>query len=301
MVLSGAVLTSFVGVTGLVHRMTLDRCLPQFLLKTNKRGTTHRIIIAFFLLSVSVLFITHRHVPENMASEMLAATSDIEAPDKLTKDATLEEIRAYKEEAKETGALLATAVSSIGSLSDYDKTLITGMEPVEQVKILRVKPEKGETKEQALSKKLHGVGESAQIKKLAGIYTISFLAVMALFGFGNVPAESKTQEPASSGKGVLDCRVHRNHGCARWTGWQCDAGSVLSDYLPAILYTDVDCCWDHAVPYRPVESFTGHAAQYDVVRCWTDDKSFRLGSRQDVKRSILSRSYSLHAATTFRT
>ena len=59
MVLSGAVLTSFVGVTGLVHRMTLDRCLPQFLLKTNRRGTTHRIIICFFLLCVSVLFITH--------------------------------------------------------------------------------------------------------------------------------------------------------------------------------------------------------------------------------------------------
>ncbi|HIK93491.1 MAG TPA: APC family permease, partial [Planctomycetes bacterium] len=47
LVLSGAVLTSFVGVTGLVHRMTLDRCLPQFLLKTNRRGTTHRIIIGF--------------------------------------------------------------------------------------------------------------------------------------------------------------------------------------------------------------------------------------------------------------
>jgi len=58
LVLSGAVLTSFVGVNGLVHRMTLDRCLPQFFLKTNRRGTTHRIIIAFFLLSVSVLVIT---------------------------------------------------------------------------------------------------------------------------------------------------------------------------------------------------------------------------------------------------
>jgi len=57
-VLSGAVLTSFVGVNGLVHRMTLDRCLPQFFLKTNRRGTTHRIIIAFFVLSVSVLLIT---------------------------------------------------------------------------------------------------------------------------------------------------------------------------------------------------------------------------------------------------
>ncbi len=58
LVLSGAVLTSFVGVNGLVRRMTLDRCLPQFLLKTNRRRTTHRIIIAFFLLSVSVLLIT---------------------------------------------------------------------------------------------------------------------------------------------------------------------------------------------------------------------------------------------------
>lgn len=58
LVLSGAVLTSFVGVNGLVRRMTLDRCLPQFLLKTNSRGTTHRILIAFFLLCVSVNWIT---------------------------------------------------------------------------------------------------------------------------------------------------------------------------------------------------------------------------------------------------
>jgi amino acid transporter len=58
LVLSGAVLTSYVGVSGLITRMTLDRCLPQFLLKTNKRGTTHRIVIAFFLLCVSILFIT---------------------------------------------------------------------------------------------------------------------------------------------------------------------------------------------------------------------------------------------------
>jgi amino acid transporter len=58
LVLSGAVLTSFVGVTGLVHRMALDRCLPQFLLKKTRRGTTHRIIIMFFLLSVSILLLT---------------------------------------------------------------------------------------------------------------------------------------------------------------------------------------------------------------------------------------------------
>jgi amino acid transporter len=58
LVLSGAVLTSFVGVNGLIRRMTLDRCLPQYLLKTNRRGTTHRIIASFFILSVTVLLIT---------------------------------------------------------------------------------------------------------------------------------------------------------------------------------------------------------------------------------------------------
>ncbi len=58
LVLSGAVLTSFIGVNGLVRRMALDRCLPQFLLKTGRRGTTHRIIIAFFILCVSILLIT---------------------------------------------------------------------------------------------------------------------------------------------------------------------------------------------------------------------------------------------------
>lgn len=58
LVLSGAVLTSFIGVTGLVRRMTLDRCLPQFLLRVNRRGASHRIIVGFFLLGVSVLLIT---------------------------------------------------------------------------------------------------------------------------------------------------------------------------------------------------------------------------------------------------
>jgi len=59
LVLSGAVLTSFVGVTGLVRRMALDRCLPQFLLRENRwRGTQHWILLAFFALCVSILTIT---------------------------------------------------------------------------------------------------------------------------------------------------------------------------------------------------------------------------------------------------
>ena len=57
-VLSGAVLTSFVGVNGLIKRMTLDRILPQFFLKENKRHSSYRILILFFLLCISVLYIT---------------------------------------------------------------------------------------------------------------------------------------------------------------------------------------------------------------------------------------------------
>jgi amino acid transporter len=57
-VLSGAVLTSFVGVTGLLERMTLDRILPPFFLKKNKRNSSSRIIILFLIISISVLLIT---------------------------------------------------------------------------------------------------------------------------------------------------------------------------------------------------------------------------------------------------
>lgn len=59
LVLSGAVLTSYVGVSGLMKRMSLDRILPQALLKENKSGSSPRILIVFFLLCVSVLFITN--------------------------------------------------------------------------------------------------------------------------------------------------------------------------------------------------------------------------------------------------
>jgi len=59
LVLCGAVLTSFVGVSGLLERITLDRILPNFFLKQNKRGANYRIVIAFFVLCVSVLFATH--------------------------------------------------------------------------------------------------------------------------------------------------------------------------------------------------------------------------------------------------
>ncbi len=59
LVLSGAVLTSYVGVTGLVRRMSLDRCLPQVLLAENRwRDTNHWIILGFFAVCTSILVIT---------------------------------------------------------------------------------------------------------------------------------------------------------------------------------------------------------------------------------------------------
>ncbi|UYZ59016.1 APC family permease [Hymenobacter latericus] len=57
-VLSGAVLTSFVGVSGLMKRMALDRIWPPSFLKENRRGSNYIILIAFFLLCLSILLIT---------------------------------------------------------------------------------------------------------------------------------------------------------------------------------------------------------------------------------------------------
>lgn len=53
-VLAAALLTSFVGINGLIRRMTMDRCLPQILLKQNPyTGTDSFILVGFFLLCVS--------------------------------------------------------------------------------------------------------------------------------------------------------------------------------------------------------------------------------------------------------
>lgn len=167
MVLSGAVLTSFVGVTGLVHRMTLDRCLPQFLLKTNKRGTTHRIIIAFFLLCVSVLLITHNTVPQDAPATIVAAAKTVDTAD----DASPDLIRRRVNRAVlslDDAELSAGGKYYYQALSKKDRSQLPTMT------------------EEAVYDKMVASAENAQIKKLAGIYTISFLAVMALFGFGNV-------------------------------------------------------------------------------------------------------------------
>jgi amino acid transporter len=52
LVLSGAVLTSYVGITGLIRRMSYDRCLPMFFSFENRwRKTNHFTIIGFFLVT----------------------------------------------------------------------------------------------------------------------------------------------------------------------------------------------------------------------------------------------------------
>lgn len=59
-VLSGAVLTAYVGVIGLIRRLASDRVLPSFLLSVNEcRQTNHFIIIGYFLVASSLVVILH--------------------------------------------------------------------------------------------------------------------------------------------------------------------------------------------------------------------------------------------------
>lgn len=58
LVLCGAVLTSFVGVSGLMKRMALDRVLPQVFLRENRSKANYTILLGFFLLCLSILLIT---------------------------------------------------------------------------------------------------------------------------------------------------------------------------------------------------------------------------------------------------
>ncbi len=169
LVLSGAVLTSFVGVTGLVHRMTLDRCLPQFLLRTNRRGTTHRIVIAFFLLCVSVLFITQNSVPTGAVDSITTAVATVtEFPEGTSPEVIRRTINRAVLSEDEAVFVTPEAKLIFRSLSKENRAALPTTSPEE------------------LGEKLKTAGENAQIKKLAGIYTISFLSVMALFGLGNV-------------------------------------------------------------------------------------------------------------------
>lgn len=57
-VLAAALLTGYVGINGLIRRMSMDRCLPQFFLIQNPwTGTDSFILVGFFLLCVSQVII----------------------------------------------------------------------------------------------------------------------------------------------------------------------------------------------------------------------------------------------------
>jgi amino acid transporter len=58
LVLCGAVLTSYIGVSGLLHRMSADSCIPQYFGKKNRNGAYPRIVLSFFILCSSILLIT---------------------------------------------------------------------------------------------------------------------------------------------------------------------------------------------------------------------------------------------------
>ncbi|KAG7344214.1 amino acid permease [Nitzschia inconspicua] len=57
-VLAAALLTGYVGINGLIRRMSMDRCLPQFFLISNPwTGTDSFILVGFFLLCVSQVIV----------------------------------------------------------------------------------------------------------------------------------------------------------------------------------------------------------------------------------------------------
>ena len=59
LVLSGGVLTAYVGVTGLIKQLAHDRCLPRFLtIRNDTFQTNHWIILSFFLLCTTLYLVT---------------------------------------------------------------------------------------------------------------------------------------------------------------------------------------------------------------------------------------------------
>jgi amino acid transporter len=59
LVLSGAVLTAYVGVGGLIQRMALDGCLPSILTRKNAKGSFPVTVLTFLFLCSTIIFITN--------------------------------------------------------------------------------------------------------------------------------------------------------------------------------------------------------------------------------------------------
>jgi len=67
LVLMGSVLTSYVGVTGLCRRMTLDRCLPQVFIHENPVTKTPWVIIGLFFCITGSLYVFTEGNTETLA------------------------------------------------------------------------------------------------------------------------------------------------------------------------------------------------------------------------------------------
>ncbi len=63
LVLCGAVLTAFVGICGLVNRMSLDGCIPKTLSVMNSKESFPKIIWGFLILCVSILVVSKGDIP----------------------------------------------------------------------------------------------------------------------------------------------------------------------------------------------------------------------------------------------
>lgn len=58
LVLAGAVLVAYVGVSGLLQRMAGDGCIPAYFRRPNSKGAYPRIVVLFFALAGSILVLT---------------------------------------------------------------------------------------------------------------------------------------------------------------------------------------------------------------------------------------------------
>ena len=166
LVLSGAVLTSFVGANGLVRRMALDRCLPQFLLKQSSRGTTHRILISFFLLCVSVNWIATKERKAGAHSHAEAHASSVEEAGPEAKKIVTDD------------GTLTHSVALVAAAGD-------GTEAPNEPAASNAEPH-ADAHTTGAGAAAAPVVLTGDVDALAGVYTISFLTVMALFAVGNI-------------------------------------------------------------------------------------------------------------------
>lgn len=121
LVLCGAVLTAYIAVSGLASRMASDAVLPNFLTHRNRKGSYSYIIIFFFVLCSSILFLTNGNLLYIAGVYTIAFLIDLSlmALGNMILRQTRDELkRTYKAPmVLVVIALLATAVGIIGNIN----------------------------------------------------------------------------------------------------------------------------------------------------------------------------------------